>query len=110
VFRDLSALRFSRLKACTAKEDYLADARALGLWKSARYLFSVRMFSEVVRKLSVCGGKYGNVNCLRKLSRFAATPDLEAVTTQMGRGFSGPEVESLTRHHSILYDIYCLML
>jgi hypothetical protein len=41
-----------------SERDYLADTRALGLWKSARHILSVRMFSEIVRKLSVCEGKY----------------------------------------------------
>src|SRR5438093_12521679 len=41
-----------------SQRDYLADARATGLWKSTRHnLLSVLMFSEGVGKLSVCRGK-----------------------------------------------------
>jgi hypothetical protein len=57
--RDRSELPFSRLKACIAKGDYLADAKSPGFLEVRQaYLLSVRMFWEVARKLSVCGGKW----------------------------------------------------
>jgi hypothetical protein len=104
-----------------SERDYLADTRALGLWKSARRIsLGVRMFSEIVRKLSRMRGQIrdfeqsgSNANRLRSLSRFEfleKTPDSKAVTTHIWRGFAGPELESLSQHHMILYDIYCLML
>ena len=57
-FRNLSGLAPQPPEGVHSERDYLADARAPGpLEVRQAYLLSVRMFSDVVRKLSVCRGK-----------------------------------------------------